>query len=265
MTPDEQKQLSALLFDLVPADGSSVGNVTLIEKLRESAKSKLSFDVTDENYWEVRNALILQGVIEKGRGRGGSVYRVSDVAAKDVKAQKTKIKESDLYSAVGQYIEKTWVKDNSISQFVVEKTASQGKRKTGGRWTRPDFALVALKSFPYIPGKILELITFEVKPADDYRIEGVFETAAQSRFSNKAYLMIYLPSGIPATEDFKRVERECERFGLGLIVFTDPEDWNTYETVQEPERRIPDPADVNSFIATQLSKDNQTRVLEMVK
>jgi hypothetical protein len=265
VTPEEHKQLSGLLFEFVPTDGTSVGNVTLIEKLRQAAKSKLSFALTDEDYWEVRNALIVQGLIEKGRGRGGSVYRVKDVAAKEAKAPKTKIREADLYAAVGQYIEKTWVKDNGISQFVVEKTASQGKRKTGGKWTRPDFALVALKSFPYIPGKVLELITFEVKPADDYRIEGVFETAAQSRFSNKAYLMIYMPNGIPATEDFKRVERECERFGLGLIVFTDPEDWNTYETVQEPDRKIADPADVNSFIATQLSKDNQTRVLEMVK
>jgi hypothetical protein len=55
-------------------------------------------------------------------------------------------------------------------------------------WTHP----VALKSFLYIPsGKILELITFEVKPENDYRIEGVFETAAHSRFSHKSYLVIY--------------------------------------------------------------------------
>lgn len=265
MTPEDKRRLSEMLFELVPKDGTSKGNVTLLEELRELAKKKMSLDLTDEEYWEVRNELITQGLIDKGRGRGGSVYRVKDVEPKQAKAGKTKIGETELYAKVSQYIQKTWVKDNGINQFVLEKTASQGKRKTGGKWTRPDFALIALKSFSYIPGKVLELITFEVKPEDDYRIEGVFETAAHSRFSNKSYLLIYLPNGRPDTDEFERVERESERFGLGLIIFTDPEDWNTYETIQEAERRNPDPADVNGFISTQVSKDNQTRILEMAK
>lgn len=264
MTPEEKSQVSQMLFDLIPKDGTPIGNVTLLQRLREGAVTKLKFDIAEEDYWEVRNDLIAQGKIEKGRGRGGSVYRVEAV---EVKAKATKrIKESDLYLMVRQYIETLWVKDNEISQFVLEQTASQGKRKTGGRWTRPDFALIALKSFLYIPsGKVLELITFEVKPENDYRIEGVFETAAHSRFSNKSYLVIYTPDGNPATEDFQRVKRECERFGLGLVTFTDGADPSTYETVQEAERRIPDPADVNGFISSQISRANQTRILGMVK
>ncbi len=264
MTPEEKQRLSEMLLELVPQDGTNKGNVTLLEELREKAKKEVNLDLTDEAYWEIRNELIARGLVDKGRGRGGSVYRVQ-VAAKRPKAIKTKIREAALYAKVGQYIQRAWVKDNGITQFVLERTAAQGKRKTGGKWTRPDFALVALKSFPYIPGKVLELITFEVKPQDDYRIEGVFETAAHSRFSTKSYLLIHSPTGVPNTEEFQRVERECERFGLGLIAFTDPEDWKTYETLQEAERRNPDPADMNSFIASQVSKENQTRVLEMVK
>jgi len=261
MTPDERRRLSETLFSLVPKDGTSVGNVTLLQRFREAAGRELA----EEDYWEVRNELIAQGLLEKGRGRGGSVYRVQQVEARQVPARKTKIREGDLYSMVGQYIETTWVKDNGITQFVLERTASQGKRKTGGKWTRPDFALIALKSFPYIPGKALELIRFEVKPENDYRIEGVFETAAHSRFSTKSYLLIHLPSGPPNTGEFQRVVRECERFGLGLISFADPKNWNTYETIQEADRRNPDPADVNGFISSQVSKGSQTRVLEMVK
>jgi hypothetical protein len=265
VTPDEKKRLSEILLDLVPKDGTSVGNKTLLQNLRQAAKKKQLHDIPDEAYWEVRNDLIARGLVEKGRGRGGSVYRVKHVEAKTGRAGKSKIREAALYSMVGQYIEKTWVKDNGISEFVLERTASQGKRKTGGKWTRPDFALIALKSFTYIPGKVLELITFEVKPANDYRIEGVFETAAHSRFSTKSYLLIHSPDGVPDTQEFQRVERECERFGLGLITFTDPHDWNTYDTLEEAERRNPDPADVNSFISSQLSRDNQTRILRMVK
>jgi hypothetical protein len=265
VTADEKKRLSEILLDLVPKDGTSVGNKTLLQSLRQVAKKNLIYDIADEAYWDLRNELIAQGLIEKGRGYGGSVYRVKDVEAKKVGAKKNRIREADLYSMVSQYIEKTWVKDNGITQFVLERTASQGKRKTGGKWTRPDFALIALKSFTYIPGKVLELITFEVKPENDYRIEGVFETAAHSRFSTKSYLLIHLPHGVPNTEEFRRVERECERFGLGLITFTDPQDWNTYETGEEAERRNPDPADMNSFIASQIKRENQTQILGMVK
>lgn len=264
MTSDEKRQLSDMLFEMVPSDGTSKGNVTLLEELREKAKKELKLQLTDETYWEVRNQLIAQGLVDKGKGLGGSVYRV-EVHARPAKSKSTKVRESTLYAKVDHYIQKAWVKDNGIAHFVLEKTASQGKKKTGGKWTRPDFALVALKSFPYIPGKFLELITFEVKPQDDYRIEGVFETAAHSRFSTRSYLLIHSSSGVSDTEEFQRVERECERFGLGLIVFTDPEDWKTYDTIQEAERRNPDPADMNSFIASQISKENQTRVLEMVK
>jgi hypothetical protein len=265
VTPDEKQKLSDMLFELVPKDGTSKGNVTLLEELRENTKKSMSLNVTDEDYWEARNELIAQGRVDKGRGRGGSVYRVKDVQESEVKLTKKKVKESDLYAMVSQYIEKTWVKDNGITQFVLERTASQGKRNTGGKWTRPDFALIALKLFPYIPGKVLELISFEVKPEDDFRIEGVFETAAHSRFATRSYLLIYSPSGVPDTEEFERVERECDRFGLGLITFSNPQDWSTYTTKQEADRRNPDPADVNSFISTQVSRDKQTRVLEMVK
>ena len=101
--------------------------------------------------------------------------------------------------------------------------------------------------------------------AELLRIEGVFETAAHSRFSHKSYLLIYTPSGRPNTKDFDRVERECERFGLGLITFQDPSDWESYETIQEAERRNPDPADVNDFISTQVGKQTQAKILELVK
>lgn len=265
MQPEDEAALSKLIFDLVPADGTRIGNVTLLPKFREAAKKKLKINATEEDYWTVRNALIGNGALDKGRGRGGSVYRLTNRQPKPKAKRGKKIREAALYPDVGQYIEKMWVKDNSINQFVLETTASQGKRKTGGKWTQPDLALVAVKSYAFIPGKVLDLVTFEVKPANEYRIEGVFETAAHSRFSHKSYLIIYMPDGDPETDEFDRVLRECERFGLGLVTFTKPDDPSSYETLQEAERRNPDPSDVNGFVSSQISQANQARILEMVK
>lgn len=63
----------------------------------------------------------------------------------------------------------------------------------------------------------------------------------------------------------ERVEKECGRFGIGLIIFNNPQSDDSFETLVEAERRNPDPDDVNGFIATQISKENQTSILEMVK
>lgn len=63
-------ELNQALLAAVPADGSSIGNQSLLERLRGQFPQ-----LTEEAFWEVREALIEQGVLRKGRGRGGSVLR----------------------------------------------------------------------------------------------------------------------------------------------------------------------------------------------
>ena len=68
-------ELVEVLLAAVPADGSSIGNQSLLERLR------IQFPhLTDEFYWETRDALIDQRVLQAGKGRGGSVRR-TDVEA----------------------------------------------------------------------------------------------------------------------------------------------------------------------------------------
>lgn len=63
-------QLGEALLAAVPVDGSSIGNQTLFERL----KAQLP-EISEEQLWAARDALIEQGVLVKGRGRGGSVFR----------------------------------------------------------------------------------------------------------------------------------------------------------------------------------------------
>ena len=63
-------QLGEALLAAVPVDGSSIGNQTLFERL----KAQLP-ETSEEQLWAARDALIEQGVLVKGRGRGGSVLR----------------------------------------------------------------------------------------------------------------------------------------------------------------------------------------------
>lgn len=64
--------LSQALLAAVPADGSSIGNQTLLSRLQSQFA-----ELTDEQFRAARDELIAQGALLKGRGRGGSVSRVS--------------------------------------------------------------------------------------------------------------------------------------------------------------------------------------------
>jgi adenine-specific DNA-methyltransferase len=75
-------QLRELILAHVPADGSSIGNIKLQKALAEAA----DFDFDDQDYLRVRDALIVEGVLGKGQGRGGSVFLV-EIESFDLSSQ----------------------------------------------------------------------------------------------------------------------------------------------------------------------------------
>ena len=74
LTVNERKLVQDWILDLVPGDGAAVGNKTLKQRLEQKAELH-DFAVTDEDYWLIREELIARGKLQKGSGRGGSVFR----------------------------------------------------------------------------------------------------------------------------------------------------------------------------------------------
>jgi adenine-specific DNA-methyltransferase len=71
--------LTDLILSLTPEDGSSIGNGAMLALLRERAPG-----LTEDDYFAARDALIDDGVLARGRGRGGSIMRmVSDAKDQD--------------------------------------------------------------------------------------------------------------------------------------------------------------------------------------
>jgi len=66
--------LSDLILSLTPEDGSSIGNGAMLARLRDHIP-----DLTEDIYTGARDALVEDGVLARGKGRGGSIYR-ADVA-----------------------------------------------------------------------------------------------------------------------------------------------------------------------------------------
>jgi len=65
--------LTDLILSLMPEDGSSIGNGAMMALLRERVP-----DLTDDDYAAARDALVDDGLLARGRGRGGSIMRVVD-------------------------------------------------------------------------------------------------------------------------------------------------------------------------------------------
>jgi len=263
----KKAEYAKLLLSLIPESGKSIGNSALRDQLRKRIGAD-GDGFTDQDYWQIRDSLIDDGAIEQGRGRGGSVHRViaAETPSSASAPLQTIVGERSLYEPFHSAIVSGYVKDNRIKRFVSEITASQGRRSTGGKWTRPDVTLIAVRTYSFTPGKRLEVITFEVKPDLDTALEGVFEALAHSVFAHRSYLAVDLSQykDIDETAD-ERIAQECGRLGVGYITFENPADYNTYEIAASAKLNEPDPYEVDKFITTQISSDKQEELRDWLR
>ena len=61
--------MTDLILSLTPEDGPSIGNGAILARLRDHIPA-----LTDQEYEAARDALIDDGTLGRGKGRGGSVY-----------------------------------------------------------------------------------------------------------------------------------------------------------------------------------------------
>ncbi|EIE01217.1 hypothetical protein [Leptospira licerasiae] len=250
-------------FANLPIDGKPISNKAL--------KAVLEYD--DDKYLRIRKELLDEGRVSIGRGYGGSVYRIADIDISNFKEIKSKKEdkyksELTLYDSFLKTIKEKHTAYFEYDKYIIQKTAHSGSRNTGGVWTRPDITLITVQTFPYIPNKILDIITFELKHYKDFSIVGVFECAAHTRFSNKSYLSIYFPEDEfqnLSDDDFERIKGECERFKIGLVIFSDPENYDTFHFHVDPERNSPDPSEQNEFLSQQIKEDNRKILLTYLR
>ena len=75
MAAGNKPTLSEILLGLVPATGEAIGNQALREQFLKAAKAA-GIKEGDDQFDQLREELIENGVLVKGKGRGGSVRRV---------------------------------------------------------------------------------------------------------------------------------------------------------------------------------------------
>ncbi len=174
------KKRIAQFIDALDEQGGSSGNGRLREVL----------DWDEESYWKVQGHLIETGQIIAGRGRGGSV-RFTDAHSTELDIEPARLaspqepvnsinQERALYAPLKNAIEGKWIKRFALDDVMVEETHSRGSRDTGGTFTRPDITAAGIRRYVYLP-KRLEIVTFEVKPADSDEVARVYRSDAVRR------------------------------------------------------------------------------------
>jgi hypothetical protein len=238
------------LLALIPSDGSAVTNLSLVKKLEARGWK-------EAKYWRVRDRLLDSGAVIRGRGRGGSVRRrVTEPQEQPsaAKGPRVPVAEVALYAPLMKVLQTDWAREMRIEphQIHFEETAKQGKKATGGTWTRPDITAVSVRSFPHLPNKYLDIWTFEAKTVDWLDVTAIFEAAAHASRATRSYALIQVPEEPDdrTSEILSRCEREATRLRVGLITFVDPAQFATWETVVEAPRIDTDPELLEQFIAT---------------
>lgn len=201
LTDDQQR-----LLEQLPMDGTTIGNKALRERL--------AWD--EDRYWRERNPLVDAGLVEKGKGKGGSIKLVlapevieaTPEGAEEAAAEVAELyaEEAALYPPVREVIKNGWAKNRNIKPDVVEITARQGKTPTGGPWTRPDVVSVAVQQFTHLPGKFIEVVTFEIKPSNNITVLAVYEALAHRRSATHAYVILHVPP-----DDESRLAEDIDR------------------------------------------------------
>lgn len=262
LSDDEIEKLEQKLLAKVPEDGSGIGNSTLANELQWDK---------DEKYYPIRDRLIDSGRIERWRGRGGSVRRVKGAAALEEEAPADEgvgaepaVAEVDLYEPIGAVLQGEWAKDQRYEDFLVEITAKQGRRDTGGKWTRPDLVVVSSTAYLFVPGKHLDVTTFEVKTEDAMDVTAVYEALAHLRSATRSYVILHLPGDISDGSQaiLDQVCDEAKRHGVGVIVVADPANYEDWEERVEPVRQTLNPERVNDFLSKQFSEGSKEAILK---
>jgi hypothetical protein len=173
------------------------------------------------------------------------------------------VTEADLYRPIIETLQTAWVEDHRLQSYVVYLTAHQGRRDTGGKWTRPDITIASSNIYTYVPGRSVEIRTFEIKTHDGFDITAVYEALAHRRAAHYAHLMIHAPTGERAGLEpvLERLIGDAQEHGVGLVIIGDAADYRTWDIEVDARRSDPNPADVDAFIRTQTNDDFRETIL----
>jgi hypothetical protein len=240
--------LAERLLQVLPPDGSQVLNDTA----RTLLGQVLAEPIAGETYFSVVELLEQRGEIRRGRGRGGAVRRAHPQSALPERKERS-LQECQLMPSLRRYLEMRFWRRLQLpddAYWTVIDTSTGGA--LNGQWRRGDFTGVAIVPREVLRGSDVELYTFELKTAEGGNIAAVHEAQAQTRGLHYGYLVWHAPDRHAGQARLEAIGRECHRMGVGLIVFSDPQDLDTWEQTMPAAKQPTHDREIDEFLRTRL-------------
>ena len=251
----------------IPSNGNS--------ETHHSVYRALGWD--DLRFWKARDGLVQRGLIKTAPGKLGVAYQriqvspLDELSQVDEEIDEAEVQEiikapspsNQLHDYFSSAIEK-WALENHFANYFIE-VASKLERNVVRFESRPDLVLASLETFQFLPNKYIEVLSYMVRGMHDWSLEAVFETASFARFSNRSFLALQkdIRTGPPAGLE-ARIEEECRRLGVGLIIFEDPGDYATFQFKVAPQKTFFDPRETDRLLES-FSSENRAKLLRWIR
>jgi hypothetical protein len=247
-------QIKNQIVATLPEDGTPVLNRVMLVEVRRAFEAS----VTPDDYFAAVDLLDKKRSIGRMRGAGGQIYRITSE-----KPQSRRVSEKSLMAPTHAYLKSEFVSllelpKKSIS--LVIDTSKIGPQR--GLWARPDFVLVTVAEYKLMPGRHLDVHSFELKSIDGGNVLAVHEALAQTRFTHYGHLVWHLPRKSGAEKDLQEVCAQCEIHGIGLIRAYEPGDLAAgWEVLKTPRRKDTPVGVIDGFLEERVSIDEQKNLL----
>ncbi|MEZ4740238.1 MAG: hypothetical protein R2818_13000 [Flavobacteriales bacterium] len=146
--------------------------------------------------------------------------------------EKLEYTEESLYELIKKVLRDQWTKDYRLEDFCGRDNCQAGPTKQGGTWSRPDIVVISISLLKFVPGKFLDIHTFEVKPYTGIDVTAVYmKRRTFAGFLRRPASFSMCPLEIRKAEWFQKrlddIKEEANRHGIG---FDTAEDVTDYET-----------------------------------
>lgn len=231
------------LYEALPEDGSGMTN----------PRAQKASGLGVRRYDKAKALLLSTDEIARGRGRGGTIRRVELSSGSRVGAET----EDELYEPVRALIAQEPRPGCTFQTVTVTATGRNGRQR--GQWTRPDLVEVTVQDYNLLPGVVVDVHSYEVKPMyAATNLAGVYEASAHQRQAHYSVLVIEWPVDDDPPEP---VLQECKRLGVGLATAHGGQ----FITVLPALRQEPEPAEVNKLLTEALADDaNHAKYLRSI-
>ncbi|HIJ83946.1 MAG: hypothetical protein HW380_369 [Magnetococcales bacterium] len=212
-------------------------------------------DWDEDKFKSVLNQIINEELAEKYRCRGGGVRLTESGLSSSARLKKIKsavAAEIELYPILIDLL-----KEDAEFEEENSDVFDISRMRMSGLWQNPDVLKITVTDYSVLKKKIIHVTSFEVKKADSWGINSVFEAASHSRFVNDSYFVLEREN-----EEISGLEEAidaCRYFGVGLMIMFKSDEGFYKKVILEADTKQPKDDYLENFLTGAIQHDDNIK------